>query len=277
MTLTSYSALLWITLQEPKQGRHNDSQPNAVAGPSRLPLESKTQIDFFEKECKESTIQILNLAFKLQETFDVEDASLRRQQAELQSHLQRKFDCGICLEECPEDDSTTVDGCGHMMCRGCMKHSIAAKIAERRFPILCPICTADNSGCSAAEMQLSQLCILLHCRKCKRAAFVDRHDYNDMSNVACPLPDCNHMHSCDGSLELDHLMKKKGWKYCPNCKIPIIKEHGCNHMTCIAPGCNTHFCYLCGALIIRSSLRDGISKAVNKHYSKKCELFKVLK
>ncbi|KAL4071879.1 hypothetical protein J3A83DRAFT_4093165 [Scleroderma citrinum] len=319
-----------LSRQDPKQGRRNYSQPNAVAGPSRLPLGSvrtaksdtykfeddileKMQSNFLEQESKESTIQSLNLAFKLQETFDAEDAALHHQRAELESHLQKKFGCGICLEECPEDDSATVESCGHTMCRSCMKRSISAKIIERRFPILCPICAADNSGCPPAEisdtlveligitkeeykiwkeMQLSEYCILLHCRKCKRAAFVDRHDYNDMPNVACPLPDCNHIwckfcnrsikirgpkHSCDGSSELDHLMKKKGWKYCPNCKTAILKEDGCNHMRCIAPGCNTHFCYLCGGLIIRSSVKDEISREVDKHYSKKCDLFQVPK
>jgi hypothetical protein len=49
-------------------------------------------------------------------------------------------------------------------------------------------------------------------------------------------------------LELDHLMKEKGWKYCPGCKTPYQKAEGCNHMTCTSPGCNTQFCYACGGV-----------------------------
>ena len=67
--------------------------------------------------------------------------------------------------------------------------------------------------------------------RCNRSAFVDREDYNDMPNIACPLPDCDYIwckschgcieiggpkHSCDGSSELDHLMKQQGWQYCPS-------------------------------------------------------------
>ncbi|KAL4067469.1 hypothetical protein V8B97DRAFT_1918955 [Scleroderma yunnanense] len=269
----------------------------------------KMQINLLKEESKE--IRNLHAALKFQRTFDAEDAVLRSQQAELATHLQRKFDCGICLEELPEDDSARVDGCGHMMCRSCMRGFITAKIAEHRFPILCPICTAGDGGRPAAEisgllveqigvteeeygiwieMELAQFSILLHCRKCNRSTFVDRDDHNDMPNLVCPLPDCDHIwckschssieiggpkHSCDGSSELDHLMKEQGWKYCPNCKTPILKDHGCNHMTCIATGCNTHFCYVCGDLIVRSALRDEINKAVSEHYSSKCQLFYV--
>jgi len=109
----------------------------------------KMQIDFFKEDSKES-VQDLNAAFKLQKMFDAEDAGLRYQQAELETHFQARFHCGICLEECPEDDAARVDGCKHMVCRSCMKGFITAKIAEHRFPIMCPICTADNIGHSAA-------------------------------------------------------------------------------------------------------------------------------
>ena len=35
----------------------------------------------------------------------------------------------------------------------------------------------------------------------------------------------------------------KDFLTCPNCRTPIEKDHGCNHMTC---RCNQHFCAVCG-------------------------------
>ncbi|KAJ7739825.1 hypothetical protein B0H16DRAFT_60005 [Mycena metata] len=79
-------------------------------------------------------------------------------------------------------------------------------------------------------------------------------------------------HSCDGSSELEHLMKSRGWKHCPGCKTPFQKSSGCNHMTCMSPGCNTHFCYVCGKSIVRSAHRREIQTAVSAHY-RRCNLF----
>jgi hypothetical protein len=60
--------------------------------------------------------------------------------------------------------------------------------------------------------------------------FVARDEHEEANIITCPLPDCNHTwckqcqqsiyfngpkHSCDGTSELDHLMKQQGWKYCP--------------------------------------------------------------
>ncbi|KAJ6581853.1 hypothetical protein B0H19DRAFT_1229069 [Mycena capillaripes] len=137
------------------------------------------------------------------------------------------------------------------------------------------------------ELQIASLSILLHCRKCKESVFVDRTEYEAAPILVCPLPKCNYAwckacqqmividgpkHSCDGSSELEHLMKRRGWKHCPGCKTPFQKSSGCNHMTCMSPGCNTHFCYLCGNSIVRSALRREVQRAVSAHYNR-CRLF----
>ncbi|KAF8465628.1 hypothetical protein DFH94DRAFT_783135 [Russula ochroleuca] len=70
-------------------------------------------------------------------------------------------------------------------------------------------------------------------------------------------------------------MKRRGWKYCPTCKTPIQKRSGCNHMSCPSPACNTHFCYICGCLIVKSTLRQEIEGATSAHYRKNCQLFDV--
>ena len=183
--------------------------------------------------------------------------------------------------------------------------------------------------------------------------FVARDEHEEAKIIACPLPDCNHAwckqcqqsidfngpkHSCDGTLEFDHLMKKQGWKYCPSepelaafclltvtlnslalffsaCKTPTEKVSGCNHMSvrCYVVGfvrsvlwlmptsavygsfvqyvsprpsllesprlteniLTRHFCYICGGLIVRSALAQGIKEAIEAHYRKNCALFEV--
>ena len=67
--------------------------------------------------------------------------------------------------------------------------------------------------------------------------FVARDEHEETKIIACPLPDCNHAwckqcqqsiemngpkHSCDGTSELDHLVKQQGWKYCPSEPTPAI-------------------------------------------------------
>ncbi|KAL4472729.1 hypothetical protein ABPG74_018678 [Tetrahymena malaccensis] len=42
---------------------------------------------------------------------------------------------------------------------------------------------------------------------------------------------------------IEQMLITEGGKYCPTCNIPIIKNQGCNHMTCKA--CQTHFCWNC--------------------------------
>ena len=102
------------------------------------------------------------------------------------------------------------------------------------------------------EMELITFSVLLYCRKyvrsvqplrsfangwdrCQRTMFVARDEHEEAKIIACPLPDCNHAwckqcqqsidfngpkHSCDGTSELDHLMKEQGWKYCPSEPVP---------------------------------------------------------
>ncbi|KAG2040575.1 hypothetical protein BDR03DRAFT_949223 [Suillus americanus] len=246
-------------------------------------------------------------ALELQQSFDVEDLQLRDQMQTLAASLPHIFSCVICMEEQPVDNSVDLQ-CDHSICRTCIRGHICSKIEEHRFPVLCPVCMTENNNRQPAaisgllvqqigvderqyaiweEMELSQLSVLLHCRKCQRSVPVDRQEHDESRMLVCPLPGCNHIwckacqqsfiiggppHSCDGTSELDHLMKQRGWKYCPNCKTPVQRDGGCSHMTCISPACNTHFCYICGQNIVRSALQSDIRTAVATHY-RVCKLF----
>ncbi|KAG2360119.1 hypothetical protein BDR07DRAFT_1413203 [Suillus spraguei] len=248
-------------------------------------------------------------AFELQQSFDMEDLQLRYQMQTLAASLPHNFSCLICMEEQPMDNSVDLE-CKHSICRSCIRGHICSKIEEHRFPVLCPVCMTEKNNRQPKaisgilvqqigvderqyaiweDMELSQLSILLHCRKCQRSVPVDRREHEESRMLVCPLPDCDHVwckacqqsftiggppHSCDGTSELDHLMKQRGWKYCPNCKTPVQRDGGCSHMTCISPACNTHFCYVCGKSIVRSALRGDIQNAVAAHY-RVCSLFDV--
>ncbi|KAJ6609457.1 hypothetical protein B0H10DRAFT_2438513 [Mycena sp. CBHHK59/15] len=243
-----------------------------------------------------------------QREFEEEDSRLLAERAALQMTVQRVFDCGVCFDKYPEDYVARVAGCAHPFCRECLKSYVVIKLGDKLFPIVCPMCVTDTARAEPAmitddlvqtlglndkeyqvlqELQIASMSILLHCRKCKESIFVDRTEYEASPTLVCPLPACDHVwckacqqtidvagpqHSCDGSSELEHLMKRRGWKHCPGCKTPFQKSSGCNHMTCMSPGCNTHFCYVCGAAIVRSALPQEVKAAVSAHY-RRCSLF----
>jgi len=46
--------------------------------------------------------------------------------------------------------------------------------------------------------------------------------------------------------ELETILLKADMKKCPSCHSPAEKISGCNHMTCIAPFCDTEWCWVCG-------------------------------
>ena len=90
------------------------------------------------------------VAAMLQRQFDEEDHLLVAERAELlaAAEQQRVFDCGVCLDTLSEESITRIDPCGHSFCRECIRGFIVSQIESRRFPVLCPTCTAapGNNG-----------------------------------------------------------------------------------------------------------------------------------
>ena len=81
---------------------------------------------------------------RLQNEFDKEDRALSAQRIELAKSAQRLFECGVCMEEMPDDSIARPDPCGHSFCRECLRGHVAARLNEHRFPILCPTCIASK-------------------------------------------------------------------------------------------------------------------------------------
>ncbi|KDN49634.1 hypothetical protein RSAG8_01699, partial [Rhizoctonia solani AG-8 WAC10335] len=249
------------------------------------------------------------LALKMQEEFDAEDQLLTELAAEEPEQGKNVFDCGVCFETFHMGALAPMEGCDHRYCRECTRDYIKSKLESRNFPILCPTCHASKDGSQGSvgqdlvemiglneqeyatyvELSLASLSTMVHCRKCQRAAFVMRADLESETEITCPLPDCDYKwckncnkpiegeekHSCDGTSELRDLMASEGWKECPGCKAPISRSEGCYHMTCTTPGCNSHFCYRCGALITQSLERTIIQSAVNEHFRGQCDMFDI--
>ena len=79
----------------------------------------------------------------LQLQFDEENRLLLAERAELAAAVQRVFDCAVCMDTLPEESIARIDPCGHPFCRDCVRGLVESQIESRRFPVLCPACTAE--------------------------------------------------------------------------------------------------------------------------------------
>ncbi len=96
---------------------------------------------------KENTVDTsTDLEFALQEQlmYNEEDLRLTIEGAELALLALSTFECSVCLEEYSEEYVAVIEGCGHRYCRDCIRGHVSSKLGDRRFPIFCPSCVADN-------------------------------------------------------------------------------------------------------------------------------------
>ncbi|KDR79183.1 hypothetical protein GALMADRAFT_63037 [Galerina marginata CBS 339.88] len=209
------------------------------------------------------------------------------------------FECGICGDQLLAPEAMRIPVCQHTFCGECLRTYTSMKLREQRYPIACPSCLADGEVGGIEheiieklnlqskdmdklmELQMSVHAVSLNCPSCKKSMHVDRQDYVANNILTCPLPPCQYKWCRDCEMEigllntehhcknkkLDRLMRRKGWKYCPGCRTPIQKESGCNHMACGSPGCNVHFCYKCGDLIVDTSTGGNLGLAIGAHYT----------
>lgn len=68
-------------------------------------------------EWQEQVDPSVMLAYQRQREYEEEDRQLRAQFDMLKQSAPATFQCGICLEEEPEDTLARIDGCGHTFCR----------------------------------------------------------------------------------------------------------------------------------------------------------------
>ncbi|KAJ7136128.1 hypothetical protein C8R44DRAFT_769764 [Mycena epipterygia] len=203
------------------------------------------------------------------------EAVHRVQQSPL-AHLKYRrnvVECPVCFNEVVSPINLP---CGHIWCRACLSQYLLAALENRRFPLKClgdeakcieriPLTVARNilqstEFNSVVEASLSSY-VHAHAKEfhyCPSPDCLQIYRTGPKGTVvqcpACLLRICPHCHAeahdgftCAEQDGGDRLFKE--WaashdvKNCPGCAIPIERDEGCHHVTCIQ--CQTHICWVC--------------------------------
>lgn len=179
--------------------------------------------------------------------------------------------CRICFDEKKGHEFCTLSCCGHnTSCVECLEEMIHTSLQERQTTnIRCP-----NQNCARAISQRNVRKILrnnpdLH----RRYNDIVEQEWLNKNGIHCPTPNCPYTFikknglkslkcpqckqthcakclnkhpiniSCDkAATGANDQWKKQNTKQCPQCKVDIQKNEGCNHMTC---KCKHQFCWVC--------------------------------
>lgn len=182
--------------------------------------------------------------------------------------------CPVCLGEvdCP----VTLSQCKHAYCRTCLVNYLQAAIDSKFFPLTC-LGNDDNCSSLIPISLARQVLSIGEFDSLVEAAFqahiherpkeFDYFPSPDCMQVYRPAPRGNvlqcpscllricpqcHVEQHDGFECPDHDGGNRlfnEWanahdvKNCPECRIPIERAEGCNHVTCTR--CRTHICWVC--------------------------------
>lgn len=180
--------------------------------------------------------------------------------------------CGICYEEVTAPWSLPKDQHSHVYCKGCAVEYVNSLVVDGKVDkIVCPGVTCglvfqenDLKGLIDANMyekyhrfklrnDLLKDPTLRWCSEPNCPGYM--HGSPSSPQMTCPV--CASVHcflcgskwhsgqSCDQVQDQEY----KAWasqheiQLCPQCKRPVEKNAGCNHMTCVC--CHYEFCWLC--------------------------------
>jgi regulator of replication initiation timing len=113
------------------------------------------------------------MARKLQAKFDEENRKIVAEGQKLQKQ-NKTFDCGVCFETLPYDFVARIKGCKHTFCRDCLRQHATTTIENRRYPIPCPGCLADNSEKPRSKSIHSRCLLIPNDRQMSRMVFCKR-------------------------------------------------------------------------------------------------------
>ena len=127
----------WASMSLPSFNVHQ-RQLLKQEGDDLTPAE-QLQLDWLDSDRHNTEV-----AARKQWQFDEEDRYLRAQMEGLTRDTQSQFQCGVCLDEQPEDVIARLEPCGHCFCRDCIRGYVGSKLAENRYPIVCPVCMTEG-------------------------------------------------------------------------------------------------------------------------------------
>mmetsp|Transcript_5929 Transcript_5929/g.16099 ORF Transcript_5929/g.16099 Transcript_5929/m.16099 type:complete len:175 (-) Transcript_5929:518-1042(-) len=165
--------------------------------------------------------------------------STRIHAARLQAASNGSCRCPVCLQDDPKDKSMawhTTATCSHRVCMGCFQGYARNQLNDASFQgdFKCPVCihplTPADTGIATqgSEALVRQWKAKLEARK--NAAVVDTSKADA------------ERHRKDNALSVNWIDVNA--TKCPDCKVPIQRSEGCDHMTCNQ--CSCYFCYRCG-------------------------------
>ena len=194
----------------------------------------------------------------------------------VESKINENFNCMVCFEELKKDDIDFYNiDCGHKFCSECWSNYLEVKIKEFE-DILCmeKTCLKKIPDEKVKKFLKNDKELIIKFEKNILKRKIENNPYMKF----CPYPDCegygiitnnkdeknNYIKCtlghkfCFNCLKPWHEGKKckekldnnlKKWKdknnskRCPKCGILILKNEGCNHITC--RNCKYEFCWIC--------------------------------
>ncbi|CDW72013.1 ibr domain containing protein [Stylonychia lemnae] len=200
------------------------------------------------------------------------------EQEAIDQYALTKF-CEICYEDHNVDQFITNGLCQHLFCRQGLidNYTYQINLSGKILKLSCPQKDCQVVVTEEFLQGLLNQDLVEKYKKFKLNALVQ----SDKNSKFCPTPNCENIINvsdtntkkikCDkckkdmcfscsipwhSGLSCQKVTDKlfKGWIYkmnahkCPNCRSPIEKNEGCNHMHCTL--CDYHWCWVCGRQLI---------------------------